>query len=92
MIAVHHLYRLVTVAAIGVTVPALAQQLDGSTKVKAQVIIAACRSDAAMLCPGVMPGGGRILACLEEKAALASPACRSALPDAEALRASRQSR
>lgn len=47
---------------------------------------AACGPDAARLCPGVKPGGGRILACFKEKAADLSPGCRSALQQAQAQR------
>lgn len=46
----------------------------------------ACGPDAARLCPGVKPGGGRILACFKEKAADLSPGCRSALQQAQAQR------
>jgi len=47
---------------------------------------AACGPDAARLCPGVKPGGGRILACFKEKATDLSPGCRSALQQAQAQR------
>jgi orotidine-5'-phosphate decarboxylase len=46
----------------------------------------ACGQDVARLCPGVKPGGGRILACFKEKAAELSPGCRSALKQAQAQR------
>lgn len=46
----------------------------------------ACGQDVARLCPGVKPGGGRILACFKEKAADLSPGCRTALQQAQARR------
>jgi orotidine-5'-phosphate decarboxylase len=46
----------------------------------------ACGQDVARLCPGVKPGGGRIIACFKEKAAELSPSCRTALQQAQAQR------
>jgi hypothetical protein len=46
----------------------------------------ACGQDVARLCPGVKPGGGRIIACFKEKAVELSPGCRSALQQAQAQR------
>lgn len=46
----------------------------------------ACGQDVARLCPGVKPGGGRIIACFKEKAAELSPGCRTALQQAQAQR------
>jgi Cysteine rich repeat len=45
-----------------------------------------CRGDYARLCDGVMPGGGRILACLHLHANQLSSACAQAMPRAEALK------
>lgn len=59
------------------TLPALAQQ---------GALQAACSQDAAALCPGVKPGGGRILGCFKQKSAQLSDGCRSALRQARALR------
>lgn len=47
---------------------------------------AACAQDATALCPGVKPGGGRILACFKQKSDKLSDGCRSALRQARALR------
>lgn len=44
----------------------------------------ACRADYFRLCPGVQPGGGRIIACLEEHVAKLSAPCRDAVKDAAA--------
>ena len=38
-----------------------------------------CRADVARACPGVMPGGGRIAACVLEKFDALSPACQEKL-------------
>lgn len=35
----------------------------------------ACRADFQKLCPGVLPGGGRPLACLSKQKNKLSPAC-----------------
>lgn len=92
MIGRRHLFGLFFVVVVGTAMPALAQQLDGPTRARAQAVIQICRNDATTLCPGIRPGGGRILTCLQEKASVASAACRAALPDAEALRAAKRDR
>jgi len=38
----------------------------------------ACMSDYEKFCNGVMPGGGRIIACLSKKADKLTPACQKA--------------
>ena len=45
---------------------------------------AACKTDYEKYCSNVMPGGGRILACLAKESANLSPACKAALDAAEA--------
>jgi len=42
-------------------------------------VIALCAGDYQRLCPGVPPGGGRILACLNAQAEKLSQACFQAL-------------
>ncbi len=39
----------------------------------------ACASDYQSFCSGVQPGGGRIIACLQQNAGKLSPACQKAL-------------
>ena len=36
----------------------------------------ACKADTQKFCPGIMPGGGRILACLAKDKSKLSEACR----------------
>jgi hypothetical protein len=43
---------------------------------------AACSADLQQLCPGVQPGGGRMLACLKEHRDQVSPACKQAVMSA----------
>jgi outer membrane biosynthesis protein TonB len=43
------------------------------------VMRSGCGIDARALCPGVPPGGGRLLQCLASQPASLSPACRNAL-------------
>ncbi|MEF3367003.1 cysteine rich repeat-containing protein [Methylocystis sp. 9N] len=38
-----------------------------------------CKSDYGKLCSGVMPGGGRILACFQAHIDEVTPDCRAAL-------------
>ena len=40
---------------------------------------AACKADVDKLCPGVQPGGGRIIACLKQNPTELSAACKDAL-------------
>lgn len=43
----------------------------------------ACRPEVQRLCRWVLPGGGRILQCLRDKAPQVSDACKAALREAE---------
>ncbi len=49
-------------------------------------MIDACRDDYRDFCPGVTPGGGRILACLQDNKADLSPRCYRAFTVAAAIR------
>jgi hypothetical protein len=40
---------------------------------------AACANDIQTLCPGVQPGGGRILACLKQHKQQVSGGCKQAI-------------
>ena len=63
---------------LAAAVPALAQDQAA--------VRAACQADFERNCPGIRPGGGRLLACMREKQASFSEGCRSALKAAEAQR------
>ena len=47
---------------------------------------AACQTDFEKNCPGIRPGGGRLLACMREKEASFSDSCKNALKAAQAQR------
>jgi Cysteine rich repeat len=39
----------------------------------------ACQSDFSKYCPGVKPGGGRVIACLAKQKDKLSPACQKVI-------------
>lgn len=44
---------------------------------------AACKGDYDQFCKGTMPGGGRVLACLQKNTDKLSPACKKVVADAK---------
>jgi Cysteine rich repeat len=48
-----------------------------------EALRAACETDVQKLCPGVQPGGGRILACLKEHKDQVSDGCKQAISKAK---------
>lgn len=60
--------------------------LTPEEKAEAEALRDVCKADYLKVCGFTRPGGGRGLACLEQKAAELSPPCRDALPRAKALR------
>lgn len=70
------LTALITVG-LGATLapPAQAFGLDGGAAPEA------CRADARKLCQGERPGGGRIVACLQQHEADLSEGCKAKLPE-----------
>ena len=81
-----------TLAAFIVVTAALAPPLAHAQTVplefrsEALALAQMCRADYDRLCPGVVPGGGRVLACLRTRANELSANCAQALPRAESLR------
>lgn len=71
--------RIAALALAALTaLPALAQDSAALRK--------ACQGDFVKLCPGVMPGGGRVAACFKDKREQLSDGCRAALQQANAKR------
>jgi hypothetical protein len=63
-------------------------QVSPQTRREAIALMKVCRGDYDRLCASVRPGGGRVLACLQNHANQLSAACGQALPRAQSLRAS----
>lgn len=63
---------------------ALAQNLS---RAQAQAVRAACEADIRATCPGVQPGGGRILQCIKANPDKISQPCKDALVAAKAASA-----
>jgi hypothetical protein len=81
--------RSILVAAVATaswgTIASAQTQVPQEMRSKAMSLAQICRTDYERHCHDVQPGGGRILGCLSANAEKLSPACRSALPDAQAL-------
>jgi hypothetical protein len=76
---------LMTVAAIFLLssgVALAADQSPGGTSPRV-----ACKPDVDRLCPGIEPGGGRIVACLKQNEAQLSAGCKDALARAREKKA-----
>ena len=56
-------------------------------KAQARALAKMCHSEARQFCASIQPGGGRIIACLEERKAELTEDCRSALAKVSELRA-----
>jgi hypothetical protein len=67
------------------TIAAAQTQIPQEMRSQALSLTQVCRADYERLCHDVQPGGGRILGGLSASAGKLSPACRGALPDAQAL-------
>ena len=57
---------------------AVATLITGQTAFAADALTY-CKSDVARLCPGVQPGGGRIIGCLKEHQMEVSVGCAKAI-------------
>jgi hypothetical protein len=63
---------------LGLSVAGAHSQADAQAQI--QSLKAACGADAARLCGNVLPGGGRILACLQQQQSQLGADCRATLP------------
>jgi hypothetical protein len=61
----HVAYTSLAVALLIVLANQHAVHAQGATG-KARGALAACKADADRICPGVEPGGGRLIGCLKE--------------------------
>ena len=80
---------LAGLAAVSAALPVAASaQAQVSTQMRSEAIalMQVCRGDYDRLCTGVIPGGGRVLACLQDHASQLSAACGQAMPRAQALK------
>ena len=72
-----------TIAALAVTV---AGSIDAQTQASAEMqsqrraLAQVCRGDYARFCSTVQPGGGRVLACLQQHLGELSAECRGVIP------------
>jgi hypothetical protein len=67
---------VIAAALLCVTQTAFAQELTSAQR-------DACGGDFAKYCKGVVPGGGRIIACLAKQSDKLTPACKKVLADAQ---------
>jgi Cysteine rich repeat len=80
---------LAALAVVTIAVPATSYaqtQPPLELRSEALALVQLCRADADRLCAGVVPGGGRVLACLKGQISQLSPGCAQAMPRAEALK------
>jgi hypothetical protein len=76
-----------TLAATTIPVASNAQtQIPPQMRGEAVALMQVCRGDYDRLCGGVQPGGGRILACLQNHASQLSAVCAQAMPRAQSLK------
>ena len=61
-------------------------QIPPRMRGEAMTLMQICRGDYDRVCSNVVPGGGRILACLQDHANQLSPGCAQAMPRAQSLR------
>lgn len=54
---------------------------QGLRRIQARGLAASCASDYFRLCPGIVPGGGRIVVCLNSQAEKLSQPCFQALAE-----------
>ena len=85
-------YPMRVLAVVAFAAMALPASSNAQTQVPTQMrsealaLVHLCRADSDRLCAGVIPGGGRILACLQGQMSQLSPPCAQAMPRAEILK------
>jgi hypothetical protein len=77
---------LASVSAALPVVSSAQAQVPPQMRSEAIALMRVCRGDYDRLCAGVMPGGGRVLACLQNHPNQLSTACGQAMPRAQALK------
>jgi Cysteine rich repeat len=78
---------LAGLASVSAALPmAASAQAQVSPQMRSEALMMACRGDYDRLCAGVTPGGGRVLACLQNHTNQLSTACGQAVPRAQALK------
>jgi len=82
----HGLLTRILVGLVLVGSFAPAASADGLIRVQLGEVVDACRDDALRLCPGVVPGGGRIAGCLLAQMPALSRDCYGAIAVTAALR------
>jgi hypothetical protein len=70
-------FALAVALALVAIAPAAAQDMTAEQR-------AACKGDYDKFCKGTMPGGGRIIACLDKQSMQLSAACKKVVDDAKA--------
>ena len=77
---------LASVSAALPMAPSAQAQVSPQMRGEAIALMQVCRGDYDRLCAGVMPGGGRVLACLQNHTNQLSAACGQAMPRAQSLK------
>ena len=70
------LRTMLIAVALCLSVPALAQNMTAEQR-------DACKADYDKFCKGTMPGGGRIIACLDKQNDKLADACKKVVADAK---------
>jgi hypothetical protein len=63
-----------------------AQTVPLEMRSEALALVQVCHADYDRLCPGVVPGGGRVLACLQSRANELSATCAQSMTRAQMLK------
>jgi hypothetical protein len=68
-----------TIANIAVLITAISVANPTLAQVNREEVRSSCKSDYHRFCSGVLPGGGRIIACLNQHVPELDPACAKAV-------------